>query len=249
MTKKYIHILIYVSLAGFIYLLSGNTTTIAKNDIDIAKMIRVLESHQEMQIKEWSVFARGIDEQTNTIDQYDQKVKDFKKLYPEFDWQQAENDNSLTASGTRKNQQTGTLETIKIMMTLTKSTPTTYILYEVRGNKWTKDSLIYIKKDFFGKTNDIFRENPSIFTCIKGEINDKIGKVLSFYVKEMVEEFNAHEIESIKEENFISVSAHSTQFDSYLTKEQMNLQLAMRKEGLGGKTTFVVGTPIITFEY
>ncbi|WP_180955096.1 YwmB family TATA-box binding protein [Peribacillus deserti] len=249
MSKKYIHILIYAALAGFIYLFSGNTTTIAKNGTDLERIVKVLQSHDEMEIKEWSVFARGIDEETNTTDQYYKKVHDFKKKYAEFDWKQAENDNSLTAAGTRKNKQTGTLETIKIMMTLTKSNPTTYILYETKGTQWTEDNLLYIKWDFLLRTNDIFRENPSIFTCIKGEINDKIGKVLSFYVNEMVDEFLAHEIESIKEENFVSVSAHSTEFNSFLMKDQMNLQLAMRKEGLGGKTTFVVGTPIITFEY
>ena len=29
----------------------------------------------------------------------------------------------------------------------------------------------------------------------------------------------------------------------------MNLQLGLRKQGMGGKTTLVVGTPIITIEY
>ena len=29
----------------------------------------------------------------------------------------------------------------------------------------------------------------------------------------------------------------------------MNLQLGVRKQGLGAKTTIVVGTPIITIEY
>ncbi|HVH96580.1 MAG TPA: YwmB family TATA-box binding protein, partial [Bacillus sp. (in: firmicutes)] len=31
--------------------------------------------------------------------------------------------------------------------------------------------------------------------------------------------------------------------------DEINLQLGVRKQGLGGKTTIVVGTPIITVEY
>ena len=33
------------------------------------------------------------------------------------------------------------------------------------------------------------------------------------------------------------------------SKKNMNLQIGIRSEGLGAKTTIVVGTPIITIEY
>ncbi|WP_409290671.1 YwmB family TATA-box binding protein [Peribacillus sp. SCS-37] len=249
MTKKYIHIFIYAMLAGFILLHIGNSTTKAKSDTDIVKMIRILQAQKNVQIKDWSVFAREIDHEINSRTLFGKRVRELKALYPDFHWQETKNDSSLSAWGTRKNAQNGTLETIKIMLTLTKPGSTAYMLYDIRGNEWSQETAPFLKGNFYDKLDDIFRGKPSIFTCIQGEVSDKMVKVLSTYVNEMVKAFHATEIESIKEDSFVSISAHSTMFESYLTEEKMNLQVAMRTVGMGGKTAFVVGTPIITTEY
>jgi len=49
----------------------------------------------------------------------------------------------------------------------------------------------------------------------------------------------------------MSVSANSPMFTGSIEnqRDNMNLQIGIRSERLGGKTTIVVGTPIITIEY
>ncbi|MCD8502193.1 MAG: YwmB family TATA-box binding protein [Bacillaceae bacterium] len=50
---------------------------------------------------------------------------------------------------------------------------------------------------------------------------------------------------------FISLSAYTELWDTYIITNQkkMNLQVALRNTGMGGETTITIGTPIITVEY
>ena len=63
--------------------------------------------------------------------------------------------------------------------------------------------------------------------------------------------FKRKELEKLEETSFISASAYTPLFQESIegTSGAMNLQVGIREEGLGGKTTLVVGTPIITIEY
>jgi TATA-box binding len=78
-----------------------------------------------------------------------------------------------------------------------------------------------------------------------------MSKSVSEYVKPLLQAFQAQEIESLKEDSFISTTAYSPLFGETIQTmtDEINLQLGVRKQGLGGKTTIVVGTPIITVEY
>ncbi|HWO98815.1 MAG TPA: YwmB family TATA-box binding protein, partial [Bacillus sp. (in: firmicutes)] len=70
-------------------------------------------------------------------------------------------------------------------------------------------------------------------------------------VRQLLNEFRAEPRESLVEESFVSMSAYTEMWEEALPTEQhrMNLQIGMRKMGMGGETTLVVGTPIITSEY
>ena len=68
----------------------------------------------------------------------------------------------------------------------------------------------------------------------------------------LLQAFQAKEMEIVKrEDSFIDNSLFTIvlEDDSNGETEEMNLQLGLRKQGMGGKTTIVVGTPIITIEY
>jgi hypothetical protein len=75
--------------------------------------------------------------------------------------------------------------------------------------------------------------------------------VLSVEIQDLLRAFNAKPVESLVEESFISVSAYTGLWKEALQtkKQEMNLQIALRKTRMGGQTTIVVGTPIITSEY
>ena len=78
-----------------------------------------------------------------------------------------------------------------------------------------------------------------------------MSKSVSEHVTSLLQAFQAQEIESLKEDSFISTTAYSPLFGETIQTmtDEINLQLGVRKQGLGGKTTIVVGTPIITIEY
>ncbi|UTW70831.1 YwmB family TATA-box binding protein [Anaerobacillus sp. HL2] len=100
---------------------------------------------------------------------------------------------------------------------------------------------------------DLFKNNTKIFTCATGIGNDKLNFGLYEQAEIILDEFSAQQIELLKEETFISVSAYTNTWNNLLTTNEqtnMNLQIAIRaKERLGGKTTVTIGTPIITTEY
>jgi hypothetical protein len=75
-----------------------------------------------------------------------------------------------------------------------------------------------------------------------------MDKAVPTIASDLMEIFDAKEIEALKEDNFMSVSANSPVFSDSIARG-MNLQIGIRSEGLGAKTTIVVGTPIITIEY
>ena len=95
----------------------------------------------------------------------------------------------------------------------------------------------------------MFEENPSIFSCVKGSINDNIDSVFASETDRLLNLFKAKEVEGVREENFSSISAHSSSFTQTIANEEINVQVGLRRDGLGSQDKFVIGTPIITFEY
>lgn len=69
---------------------------------------------------------------------------------------------------------------------------------------------------------------------------------------ELVRAFSGVSVEELKEETFVSLSAYTELWEQAIYtghQHKMNLQVALRTEGLGSKTTVTIGTPIITSEY
>ena len=101
------------------------------------------------------------------------------------------------------------------------------------------------------KISDIFRGKPTIFSCIKGEFSDKMNETLPYKVNHLLNAFQAKKVEALEEDDFISTSAYTPLFEERIdnSEKEMNVQIGLRTQDMGGKTTFVVGTPIITIEY
>lgn len=213
---------------------------------DLGKMAAVFQA-QDIMLQDWSIYAR---EQAAGID-----VKEYanvlRKKFPDWRWTERTTSETweMTAVSTASNHHT---EKLQFLATRTKQPTTAYIVYSVRGNEWNEASKSFIMSGQFGnRLNDIFRGKPTVFSCMKGVVSDKIDKALEKTASKLMSGFQAKEIEALKEENFMSVSAMSPMFsdDIDLKINNMNLQIGLRSEGLGGPTTVVVGTPIITIEY
>ncbi|MBS4212643.1 MULTISPECIES: YwmB family TATA-box binding protein [Neobacillus] len=213
---------------------------------DLGKMAAVFQA-EDIMLQDWSFYAR---EQAAGID-----VKEYanvlRKKFPDWRWTERTTSETweMTAVSTASNHHS---EKLQFLATRTKQPTTAYIVYSVRGNEWNEASKSFImSSQFENRLNDIFRGKPTVFSCMKGVVSDKIDKALEKTASELMSGFQAKEIEALKEENFMSVSAMSPLFTDAidLKNNNMNLQIGLRSEGLGGPTTVVVGTPIITIEY
>lgn len=241
--KKIPFILSIFGIIGFIVFQAGNKTTVADTDHEIKTLASVLQN-EDIMITGWSIYARETLQEGNV----DELVNELKAQLPDWTWANSDSTHGeiVAVSNSPELQ-----EKIKIVSTDTKGPIHTYVMYEVRGQFWNKNTEAFLDKNLPGRIFDIFRENATTFSCIEGEIDDKIKSDLPVYKRKLLKAFNAREVEGLEEETFISTSAVSPLFDKSLSNEHdMNLQLGLRKtERLGAKTTLVVGTPIITIEY
>ena len=238
--KKIPFILSIFGIIGFIVLQAGNKTTVADADHEIKTLAAVLQD-ENILITGWSIYARETLEEENVED----LVKELKVQLPDWTWNQRNGE--LTAVSNSSEMQ----EKIKIVSTDTNGPIHTYVMYEVRGQHWNKNTETFLNKNLPGRIFDNFRGNATTFSCIEGEINDKIKSALPVYKTKLLKAFQAEEVEGLEEDSFISTSAVSPLFDNSLSNDhEMNMQLGLRKtDRLGAKTTLVVGTPIITIEY
>ncbi|RDI41607.1 YwmB family TATA-box binding protein [Falsibacillus pallidus] len=249
--KKFSIGLISIVLIGFIFFLLGNTTTnAAKQGADLWQMAEAIE-HENGQVIEWSLYTR---ETLNMKDeeQFRSKLVELKRKFPKWNWKQPNGENRFAAVGTNPSAVDSALqEKIQLISTLKNGHRYSYVIYEVSGQTWSSHIAESIKESFPERLALIYKEKPAIFSCIKGEFNDKMDNVLLLKAGKLLKDLHAEEKESLKEKDFYSVSAYSPDFTQAvpLKNSQMNVQIGLRKNGMGAKTTVVIGTPIITIEY
>src|SRR5690606_33354930 len=167
-----------------------------------------------------------------------------------MDWQSSMDEDSRSIIGTANHG--AFTEMIKVLSTnLTDiNRQTSYIIYEVKGTSWNSNVEKQISQLMDDNYVSLFDGKPVMFSCIKGEFNEEIDEILNGSLDEILHSFQAKEIESLREEDFASISAHSTLFSQTLslTNNEMNMQLALRKKEMGKGTIYVIGTPILTIE-
>ncbi|MFJ7676800.1 YwmB family TATA-box binding protein [Peribacillus sp. NPDC097264] len=241
--------LLYIVILGLTVFLIGNSTIVAKGKADIVKLVELLQQDKAVNIGDWSVYAREKNKEITTKQEFEREVIALKRKYPQFDWNREDGASAQKAEALLYHADSGLTESIKLMTTEDESDKVTYVIYEVKGQEWKEGYPAYFTSTYQNRVNDIFKGTPSIFSCITGSINDNMDSILNSKTESLLDKFQAREIESVHETNFTSISAHSTLFKQPLTKEKLNLQFGLRTEGLGDRTNFVIGTPIITFEY
>ncbi|CAM3839489.1 YwmB family TATA-box binding protein [Mesobacillus zeae] len=246
--KKLLLLVSFFGIIGFVMLQAGNRTTVADSGQVLPKLAEVL-GDEHILINGWSIYARERMEDVQTQQDLDNLVSGLKSKLPEWTWKQEESKQQRTL--TAVSDSTRHQEKLKIITTDTDGRLHTYVMYEVRGHSWNDKTETFLNTEIKNRLFDIFREKAKVFSCIKGELSDKMDTSLPIYMKRLLKSFDAEELEALKEHSFISTSAFSPLFDTSMTDEhKMNLQLGIRKtQDMGGKTTIVVGTPIITIEY
>lgn len=127
----------------------------------------------------------------------------------------------------------------------------TYLIYVIEGENWEPELMNNYAPSIQTKIGTMFDKYPQIFSCAKGQSGGKIDGVLYNQALNILKDFSADPIESLQEEAFVSVSAYTENWKNSIPEKnkEMNIQIALRNQGLGASTTVVIGTPIITSEY
>jgi hypothetical protein len=244
MKNKTIYIVLFLVVGFFIFQQIGNRAVVSagERDSDLKKIVTVLKN-ENILLTEWSFYAREHWVNLKSADEVKEYARMLKQKYPNWEWSESNTSQEWEVSAkspTSNHHQ----ELLQIMATHKDA----YIVYRVSGKKWNHESESFFSSDQYkNRLNDIFHGMPTIFSCIKGEFGDKMYTSLPKTMNHLLKIFNAKEIEALKEEKFMSVTAESPMFADSI--KNRNLQIGVRAEGLGAKTTVVVGTPIITIEY
>jgi hypothetical protein len=235
-------------LVGLIFFHIGSGTAISagERDIDLQKLITAFKN-ENILLNEWSLYAREHLVNVNSADEVKEYARKLKDRFPGWKWSETTTSQKweVTAvSPASKHHQ----EMLQLMATHTNQPVDAYIVYRVSGKEWNKQEESFFSTDQYkNMLNDIFHGKPTIFSCVKGEFSDKMERSLPKTVNQLMTIFKAKEIEALKEEKFMSVTAQSPMIAESI--DHRNLQIGVRAFGLGAKTTVVVGTPIITIEY
>lgn len=247
--KRKTKVLFSISLMMMVGLMAvlGSRLAAASSDLDLEKIADAFQT-EDILLEEWSFYAREHLVDLTTEKEVQEYVKELQQKFPDWDWSRSATSDKWEVTAVSKTSKHHT-EMLQIMTTHTKQPVNAYIVYRVSGNEWNKEMESFFTKDQVkNRLSDIFRGNPTIFSGMKGTISDKMDKAVPTIASDLMEIFDAKEIEALKEDNFMSVSANSPRLTHSIARD-MNLQIGIRSEGLGGKTTIVVGTPIITIEY
>ncbi|MBS2771320.1 YwmB family TATA-box binding protein [Anoxybacillus rupiensis] len=215
---------------------------------EIRTMAHVLQENGAS-IQQWTIYTREYAQVIENDSAFLKKANELKKKFPAFRWVMESDQHVQKVTGTYEHS--SMQEKIQLVTTVANEKPQTYILYELKGFGWSEQVWEKISSTIRQKSSKLFMKQPVFFSCVKGEFNDKMEGVLLKQAYHLLHEFNATPVEALKEGTFVSVSAYTGQWENVLpTKTHpMNIQLALRQTGLGGQTTVVVGTPIITIEY
>jgi hypothetical protein len=247
--KRKTKILFSISLMMMVGLIAvlGSRLAAASSELDLVKIADAYQT-EDILLEEWSFYAREHLVDLTTEKEVQEYVKELQQKFPDWNWSTSKTSDKWEVTAVSPTSKHHT-EMLQIMATHTKQPVNAYIVYRVSSNEWNKEMETFFTEDQVkNRLSDIFRGNPTVFSGMKGSISDKMDKAVPTIASDLMEIFDAKEIEALKEDNFMSVSANSPMFTDSIAQD-MNLQIGIRSEGLGTKTTIVVGTPIITIEY
>jgi hypothetical protein len=214
---------------------------------EIDEIIRIMDKN-DITVDSWSINAR---EAWGSLsqEQLQNQLEQLQNIDDRVQWEIKEKQGMWKAVGTLTHPNAITEEII-VVGDPQKDHFDTYLLYRVNGSDWKQNTQEYYAALSRQRVNDFFDDAPKNFACVNGKYNANIEGVLYQRTNNLLKDFSAEEIESLKEESFVSLSAYTEKWKNDIPTKNgtMNLQIALR-EGLGGATTVAIGTPIITSEY
>ena len=219
-----------------------NWGKIGMADTEVGQLNRFADvlNKKDISITSWNLYAREAKINTSATE----VMKKYKNNFKNFKWSIDKEKNKIIGVSNH------TFVTERLVVTSTGDN-SSYVIYELTGTKWDKRTEKETKNLIDQSMENIFNEEPTFFTCIKGTMGGKLEGVLQGIKNDFLETFKATKIEEIKEGAFVSVSAYTEQWNDALVAngKKINLQIAIRENNVDESKTIIIGTPIITVEY
>ncbi|WP_186320409.1 YwmB family TATA-box binding protein [Fictibacillus phosphorivorans] len=230
---------------------SGYAKTDEKTN-EVTHIIDVLKKSGATPDK-WTMYFRG---QTGFASKglgYVKQAEELKRNYPEFTWAVTEDEaGHYKMTGLFERNDIGVREKMTVITYPQKDQSASYFIYAVEGLVNANQNWKEIQNLIDSRVKQSIGGNPKIFSCVTGTYGDKMVVDLYSQANELVRAFSGDPVEELKEETVVSLSAYTEQWEQAIYtghQHKMNLQVALRSEGLGSGTTVTIGTPIITSEY
>ncbi|MEK3993007.1 MULTISPECIES: YwmB family TATA-box binding protein [Robertmurraya] len=195
-------------------------------------------------ISEWTIYYSEETELIKTLKEYRKMETSLKQDYPNFKWiedDSKEHHIKITGSAVENVKE-------KELITLTayKSGEGYKVLqtYSYTSKKWSENTYF----DILQKLNN----KKDVFFTVKAKLSDSGMTDLNEKANLLLDELSSVQVESLKEEDFVSISAFNDNWEYFLptaNHKKMNLQLALRKNVDESKINLTIGSPIITVEY
>lgn len=222
---------------------------------ELEEIIAVMDKHK-IEMSDWTLYTRQHLNSWKKTGEYENELRLLKEKTTEFSWEPLLEDTQRgqkRALATRFSHDLNVTETLTYIIYPHNDQLHSYLIYNVHSTQKTPEKEWSLLSDVIeSRLEELFTADTKIFTCVTGLSNDKLNFGLTEQADALLADFSAQTIEFLKEETFISISAYTNTWRNAITtnEQNMNLQVAIRaKQGLGGKTTVTIGTPIITTEY
>ena len=239
MKKIFYLLLITISVASVMFF-NINKIGIAESGVGQLNRFADVLNKKDISITSWNLYAREAKINTSATE----VMKKYKNNFKNFKWSIDKEKNKIIGVSNH------TFVTERLVVTSTNDN-SSYVIYELTGTKWDQRTEKETKNLIEQSLENIFNEEPTFFTCIKGTMGGKLEGVLQGIKNDFLETFKATKIEEIKEGAFVSVSAYTEQWNDALVAngKKINLQIAIRENNVDESKTIIIGTPIITVEY
>jgi hypothetical protein len=198
---------------------------------------------EKMNISSWEIMMKEVIQSDQAPEEIIQKV------FPKANIEIKKTKQSIKYFSEDVHKETGLTVKVSIVQDLQQAT-SLHLFFAVSGHNWSKEQNQNILKKISYAKNEFFRENATIFTCMKANSSAIMNS------KTVVDKFadftNIKLLDELNEPNFTVISGFIPELNLNTIpishKENMNVQLAVRNIVKQG-TTITIGTPILTIEY
>ena len=248
--KKYIMMIcamLFITIYNQSYTFGYNDPHSAINPLE--KITTTLHKN-EMKPTSWSLYSR---EQwgMKSRKQVHTTIQELQMKTNHFTWSINQTDEKIEAIAKRTTDQHNIKEKLIFIAHPVSGKYQTYIIYEVTGDHVSEQHWNHLNTLYQSRIKQFFQHRVKSFTTVEAVTNEKVEEDLSINANHLATQFSAEIVESLKEETFVSLSAYTNEWKNEIpTKNgKMNIQIALRQQGMGGTTFVTIGTPIITTEY